>query len=109
MGIHKTTYLVAGMRLSDEELRGLGYTGVTDDRLLPYVQGHEGVELSLLYGEDLDGCVVGIILAQSSYDGEDECRAVDVLSLWHCYEQVLRSGLAPQGRAAELLFVELWG
>ena len=107
MGMHKTVYLVAGVRLSDEDLWDLGYIDLQDEDLLPYIEGHEGTEVRVLHGEDFEGCVAGLILAQSGDDTEDECVEVTP-DLGAAHAALRAANLLPAGRLPKLLFVDLW-
>lgn len=64
MGMDKTTYLIVGIKF-DRSDNKLGYDPVLDDRWLPYIEGHEGVELRLLFGENTDDAYLGVVLAES--------------------------------------------
>jgi hypothetical protein len=45
MGMHPTSYILLGYKFPQKEV------DLWDDDLLPFIEGHPGVEFLLLYGE----------------------------------------------------------
>lgn len=109
MGMHKTTYLMLGIRMPASEFPGDRY----DEEWLPYVEGHPGVEMSILSGESDDYLYIGKQLADSGYAQDDVYFQLDpVGSYTQTQEDVdrfLRERVNWAGGPARFMFFDLWG
>lgn len=65
MGLHRTDYIMFGVRLGVIE-------DISDDRYLPYIEGHKGVKFHIIETPQTAGVdyIAGHIIARSDGDAE---------------------------------------
>jgi len=106
MSNQKTTYLILGAKMTESDLPG----GRFDDRWLPHIEGHLGIEINILYGEGDNNIYVGKVLAETSaWDGDP----VTVIPMGLSDEMVkvstFLSGELGCHELPQLIFFNLWG
>ena len=111
MSMHKSTYLILGIKFTENDMKFWGFDNLYDDRLLPYVEGRSGVFLDIISGEGSDDIYAGKVLARSDYDdGGNNSEIITIIKyLDQIMPSIIGAGIPCKFEQIKLYFVDLWG
>ena len=109
MSLNKTTYLVMGLRIPDENAADYGIEDYWNDKWLPYIEGQPGYyPYALIRGEEISDYFFGYIIANSGYgkSGTKEPQNIEIPDRQDVINKLRELGLNFKDEEVKLWFFE---
>jgi hypothetical protein len=106
MGMKKHTYVMTGIKLTPEMLE-TQMIDIFSDKLLPLVEGHKDVSLSIVYGEG-SSVYAGKIVAKSEPYSDDVSQELQFPSRQEVANELRKYGFKIESYSVNNWFFDIW-